>query len=99
MQKFNEAAQVQAKYSNDRLRLVKAMEDTETMAKSKINQLELEIDQQNKYFTEQEKSYEEQMKMLRDELRSMREDDTKHLEAIEAITRKNAELQISNRNS
>ena len=39
------------------------------------------------------------MKMLRDDLYIMREDDSKHLEAIEAITKKNAELQISNRNS
>ena len=64
---------------------MKNLKETEDMAKTKINTLELEIAQQSIFYKNEQDNYDKQIKMLREEIWGLREADGKYASQIDSI--------------
>lgn len=68
MKKVASLTESSSGWEQEKMKLMRSLKETEDMAKTKINTLELEIAQQSVFYKKEEENYELQIKQVKEEI-------------------------------
>ena len=92
MLRISEMQSENEQFQKERASLIKTIEETEVMAKTKVRTLQEEIDSQAAFFTKQEKAYNKQIDFLQNQVHHLTSVDGEQMSKVQKLTQENAEL-------